>query len=225
MKRRLLQIIVLLVLGAIVNVAVAWGCAAVRSTKFVSVDHVNYHFDQSSLQWYMLRLECRSNDRLVWSVSPSDLESYGRHIHLPSRDQSDFAPAWSATRWYEAPTETDDGWVQIEMLVGWPSRSLYSWTLYSTPWESTGIIVDANDQNTSLLRVIPLTPRWPGFAINTIFYAAMLWVVFFVSGMVKRRVRRRRGLCPACAYPIGTSAVCTECGAAVPAAPSSRWAQ
>ena len=27
--------------------------------------------------------------------------------------------------------------------------------------------------------------------------------------------RRKRGLCPACAYPIGTSPVCTECGAAI----------
>ena len=55
-------------------------------------------------------------------------------------------------------------------------------------------------------------PIWPGFAINTIFYAAMLWVVFFVPGIVKRRVRRRRGLCPACAYPVSASKVCTECG-------------
>ena len=88
MKRRLLQIIVLLVLGAIVNVAVAWGCAAVRSTKFVSVDHVNYHFEQSSLQWYMLRLECRSNDRLVWSVSPSIFRPATKAIsHLRGRQR------------------------------------------------------------------------------------------------------------------------------------------
>ena len=53
---------------------------------------------------------------------------------------------------------------------------------------------------------------WPGFAINTIFYAAMLWLLFAAPGYVRRRVRVRRGLCPACAYPIGTSDVCTECG-------------
>ena len=63
---------------------------------------------------------------------------------------------------------------------------------------------------------LPMKPLWPGFAFNTIFYAAMLWVVFFVPGIVKRRVRRRRGLCPACAYPVGTSDVCTECGAKLP---------
>ena len=28
-------------------------------------------------------------------------------------------------------------------------------------------------------------------------------------------LRARRGLCPACAYPVGEAAVCTECGKAV----------
>jgi hypothetical protein len=31
-------------------------------------------------------------------------------------------------------------------------------------------------------------------------------------GSVRRRMRIRRGLCPACAYPVGQSDVCTECG-------------
>jgi hypothetical protein len=61
----------------------------------------------------------------------------------------------------------------------------------------------------------PYRPIWPGFAINTIFYAAVLWVMFFAPGKVKRTIRRRRGLCPTCAYPVGSSPVCTECGAAV----------
>jgi hypothetical protein len=55
-------------------------------------------------------------------------------------------------------------------------------------------------------------PIWPGFAINTIFYAAILWALFIAPGSVRRMIRRRRGLCPACAYPVGTSPVCTECG-------------
>jgi hypothetical protein len=58
-------------------------------------------------------------------------------------------------------------------------------------------------------------PIWPGFAINTIFYAAILWLLFFAPGSVRRPFRRRRGLCPTCACPVGTSPVCTECGAAL----------
>jgi hypothetical protein len=66
--------------------------------------------------------------------------------------------------------------------------------------------------------VLPYEPIWPGFAINTIFYAAIAWMLFAVPGALRRlRGGRRikRGLCPACAYPVGDSRVCTECGKAV----------
>ena len=52
-----------------------------------------------------------------------------------------------------------------------------------------------------------------GFAINTLFYAGVLWVLFCGPFALRRMIRRRRGQCPACAYPIGQSPVCTECGA------------
>jgi hypothetical protein len=64
-------------------------------------------------------------------------------------------------------------------------------------------------------RTLPLRPIWSGFAINTFFYAAILFLIFFVPAATRRMIRRRRGLCQKCAYPIGSSAVCTECGANV----------
>ena len=33
---------------------------------------------------------------------------------------------------------------------------------------------------------------------------------------LRRVLRVRRGLCPKCAYPMGESAVCSECGQALP---------
>ena len=65
------------------------------------------------------------------------------------------------------------------------------------------------------VRGLPLRPIWPGFAINTVFYAAVLWGLFGAPFALHRRRRIKRGLCPACAYPVGTNEVCTECGAAV----------
>ena len=61
-------------------------------------------------------------------------------------------------------------------------------------------------------RMIPLRPIWPGFAINTVFYAAILWLLFAAPFALRRRIRIKRGLCPACAYPVGESELCTECG-------------
>jgi hypothetical protein len=48
--------------------------------------------------------------------------------------------------------------------------------------------------------------------VNTIFYAAILWVLFTAPGSIRRWRRVRRGLCPACAYPVGVWGTCTECG-------------
>ena len=71
---------------------------------------------------------------------------------------------------------------------------------------------------------LPIRPVWPGFAINTIFYGAALWLVFCAGhGFVSRRIRRkrrRRGQCLHCGYdlrgqappPEGQSTKCPECG-------------
>ena len=109
-----------------------------------------------------------------------------------------------------------------EGAVGWPMFSLGYWRAVSGNWAgyetlaAHGAIVISHDNGVIKYdRLLPFSPVLPGFAMNTIFYAAMLWVVFFVPGMVRRRIRRRRGRCPACAFPIGTSPVCTECGKAL----------
>jgi len=59
---------------------------------------------------------------------------------------------------------------------------------------------------------VPLRPIWPGFALNTLFYAAVLWLLIPGPFVLRRFIRVKRGRCPACAYPMGQSDVCSECG-------------
>ncbi len=66
-------------------------------------------------------------------------------------------------------------------------------------------------------RVLPLRPLWPGFAVNTLFYAAILWVVICGPFALRRLIRMNRGRCVRCGYPLGESAVCSECGKTLPA--------
>ncbi len=54
-----------------------------------------------------------------------------------------------------------------------------------------------------------------GFTINTLFYAAIFWLLIPGPFALRRFQRVRRGLCPKCAYPMGESSVCTECGGAL----------
>ncbi|MHC4786375.1 MAG: hypothetical protein ACYTE6_10465 [Planctomycetota bacterium] len=55
---------------------------------------------------------------------------------------------------------------------------------------------------------------WPGFAFNTVFYAAILWLLIPGPFALRRLVRRRRGLCPACGYDLkhAEHESCPECG-------------
>ena len=59
---------------------------------------------------------------------------------------------------------------------------------------------------------LPWRPIWPGFVVNTLLFAAAVWVLFAVPLGVRRIIRARGGRCPQCGYPAGASGVCPECG-------------
>jgi len=63
--------------------------------------------------------------------------------------------------------------------------------------------------------VLPILPIWPGFLINTAFYAAITWLLIRGPFAPRRLIRRRRGLCVKCGYQLGHAehGACPECGA------------
>ncbi len=67
---------------------------------------------------------------------------------------------------------------------------------------------------------LPLKPIPAGFAINTLFYAVILWLLFAAPFALRRRRRITRGLCSKCGYDLRGSPtqgnVCPECGASPP---------
>ena len=89
-----------------------------------------------------------------------------------------------------------------KVSAGWPTRAVgYElWSDGSNRWGS--------DRWGSLR----LRPIWFAFAISTVFYGAVLWLLVQGPFALRRVLRRRRGLCPGCGYPVGESATCTECG-------------
>jgi len=65
--------------------------------------------------------------------------------------------------------------------------------------------------------VIPLQPIWRGIALDTAAFSAvyvLLAALFLAPFRIRRFLRLRRGLCPACGYDLAgnTSGVCPECG-------------
>jgi predicted RNA-binding Zn-ribbon protein involved in translation (DUF1610 family) len=76
----------------------------------------------------------------------------------------------------------------------------------------------AHDAVTFERAVVPTRVLWPGFALDTAFYAAIAFTLWSAPGVVRRRLRRARGRCAACGYDLtgapSGAATCPECGSA-----------
>ena len=214
------KIILFLLLGATLNVLMAWACVCWST-----------HFRDAS--W-----KTRSHEQF-WKLHPGakNLEQPAQSLYVSGVAFRGFGVDGS----WNACGTTKDFFINsighsFDIRAGWPFVSVRGMAAYIQEWPSrvSEIWVNAWDRHGVLHRPwkndppptitnfewrdLPYMPIWPGFAINTIFYSAILWLLFAVPGWVRRTRRIKRGLCPACAYPIrgGSSAVCTECGTPLP---------
>ncbi len=293
MKRRLTKLVVFLLLGAVVNVAVAWGCAywideerkshtlllgpipfedagwhiiiyekpgAIRVVAF-GVDHLGFAHWREKLGSDVSREEL---ERAIEESKPYFCTVAEVEARLPSWSRANHPPQARARTSY--PIEDARGWPLISMRcsmddytarlrLGDPNhtarqfhpevisvvqenrvvfrhkktgRILSEVMLADGDGVRNGILLPPRVlRPTSLyqLRALPLRPIWPGFAINTIFYAAVLWRLTFGPFTARRMIRRKRGHlrlkrghCTKCGYDLrGTSGGgggggCPECG-------------
>ena len=86
----------------------------------------------------------------------------------------------------------------------------------SASWPSLAVPKRLRDFSNSGFLNLPVTPIWPGFVSNSVLYSALMVVVVKLVHHGHRVLRLRCGLCPECAYPIGVSDCCTECGRELP---------
>ena len=220
MKRRLTKLAVFLLLGAIVNVAVAWGFTA------------HAEFDKASLQETIEESEWPRAVPRHWPSPWTAWEAHtsgwlvrrfiGRRIH------------WNPTT--DQPERREVFFVDI-YEVGWPSRCLQweSWREFEVnfpqgttvnrneghpvpSWWRSGITVSAQrfGFGSQSWKALPIHPIYFGFVVNTIVYAVLVWSVTLGPFTVRRAIRRKRGRCIKCGYDLrGTSGggACPECGA------------
>jgi len=108
---------------------------------------------------------------------------------------------------------------------GWPRLCLWLTRDMTTPWGSTRLAFGDADGGWETRRVwrtrqgdipisLPHRVLSDGFIINTLFYAAMWFGIFFGVGFVKRVLRRKRGRCVKCSYDLRGEfdTGCPECG-------------
>ncbi|MCH8260894.1 MAG: hypothetical protein IIC46_11885 [Planctomycetes bacterium] len=241
MRRRLTKLVVFLLLGAVVNVAVAWGCAlclplmpAESSLSRFAVTHDEAPF------WFVEERQRRGALRYLFSGVPFVFKNPpGTLLILPEEkpeeiEQFDLGdvPRWSRFDLTTAPHtyfQEDKYFESFEDARGWPLVALCASGKFHNPEVvlyvdslivTSGIVIDdrpptpMNYDDWFDRRVLPLRPIWPGFALNTIFYAVIVWMMWSSTFAARRFMARRRGHCIKCGYGLRgeMSAGCPECG-------------
>lgn len=239
MRKWFATVVILVLAGAMINVAVAWGFAWYRiSMRMERNEQGGFviwgrpwtvvqerRLGVTDVWWYDLHDE---NPRSIaaQTLIDSKVESIKRREQIgPSMPSGrgvrwlKECPHWGTLGRAEFP---DHIYAGGDIAFGFPTVSLWMWT--------TTEIVNLTTVNDRLhggwpvrgqvaaygnFSALPYLVIWPNFILNTLFYGAVLCVAIFVPGSARRRWRRRRGLCERCAYPVGISPVCTECGAEV----------
>ena len=231
MKRRLFTLALFLLLGAILNVAVAWGCATWSALKLVSRPLVGPPTEVDQ-RWWQQVVPAGAAPRAdaVWRSRGFGCDSLmilgDRSGESFQEDPSGYTLFFSVNAKIDQATLVRSGWP-------WRGGAGERWDLgislgTSIPmvghkvktWRDADLQTSAVsfDRLTWLVgssfRLLPLRPIWPGFALNTLFYATILWPLIGGPFALRRVIRRKRGLCVSCGYDLrhADHNACPECG-------------
>lgn len=116
--------------------------------------------------------------------------------------------------------ETRHGRALNFRMIGWPARCFYGWSEGvddTNPDHNFGLVARPawTDAFASSTELLPYYPWWRGVVVNVAVFGAVWFGLLFVPGIVKRRLRGRRGACVACGYALvglGAGVKCPECG-------------
>jgi len=241
MKRRLFKLALFLILGAIVNVVVAWALAIRPDSRPPHSDSTLVGFDSYKWNepyrpnqfrtrvWYRIGAirftqEVRTIRTSRRAVQPIEETEYRKLVP----DWSEFASGEPMARYPKAfDARKTNPILYVEFASGWPSYALryYGPVLLFQTGSSGG--PDYSDVNGCLqieipksmirkryLNKLPFYPLWSGFLTNTIVYTAIAWTLWSSPFVIRHVIRRKRGRCIKCGYDLRNveHEKCPECG-------------
>ena len=222
MKRWVVSIVMCVVLGVVTTVGVAWGLA-VGVDAWVIDDHViliggleQHERDDGEWDWLRLRGLEVPGLRVVERT----------HNIYPDRDRLPLRQGESPSDEFRRFPDAFHSEYQFASvhIVGWPMKSMSYWFGEKTHNRDERIVFNGLEvgferrplflPDLTYDRVLPLRPIFPGFIINTLFYAAIWFVLIFGWRAHLRQVRKWQGYCPVCKYDLQNTltAGCPECG-------------
>ena len=218
MRRRTIRIALLLLAGAAMNVAVAWG----GMVTTVSRGQVTARPATPGERWWVsVPTDWPATPRTVLEPDASadlvlqQMRSVASRLlfrasHASQRAWDPHTGAGASRSFHLSRLRCGSPMLSLQMRVGWVDSGVAARPIRLRQFDGAFHTPGFGRYIPPL--VLPVRPVWPGFAVNTLCYAALLGIVLAIPGMVRTAVRRRRGQCIHCGYPIGVSEVCTECG-------------
>lgn len=151
-----------------------------------------------------------------WCLRTLKLANLTRRSIIERSSKDD--PTLSLNRFFSDVTIIGFGWPTVS-VGGYSQRVTYIGDRVNMPSTNEADLLELPASVMSLLRTdrskLAISPVWPGFAINTLFYATLFAIPAPLVLWLTRRRRRRLGHCTNCNYNLTGLAIdapCPECG-------------
>jgi hypothetical protein len=242
--RRFFGILILLLIGCVLNVLVAWAALNLSSWPWYRFTAVTLPGDPRLTKPEDVELFCHpeANPDLTWLNRWFDPTVVVEHPSVGVIFSDEMADFGLRQRCYGFISTCNDGSTECHVFAERVDGGFALYAFYGLAAFSVDEYVDLGSHDSAptideltagwleLWRPSPVNnpfswcflrtwfamvylPNWPGVIVNTIFCALVIWCTCILGPRsLRRRWRVHRGRCPSCAYPIGTSDRCSECG-------------
>lgn len=192
MKRSLLLLLLLILIGAAINVPIAMQFLHSRTSPRAPMI-VNERDQQAASRGWP-------------STTPHDIPWPAPRSW--SMEQAFGYQNFQVNGW-EGPSSTPTDRVSMQLQrIGWPLPVLEQVQMW-WPWDDPKWATKS--ESDPALHLV-----WSGVVLNPLIFGITLWLVFVlpfnVYFTIRRRLRIAKNVCIKCAYPRGTSDRCSECG-------------